>query len=1033
MYVRRFLDRFEDSQITPPLVSSPKNGTVVEAGTEIQLTAPAATDCRWWTEAKLAPAAYMPDFSAFPEATLNEREGSALSLLSWETRLTLATFTPVDDAPKAGLVVFVDYDNAYQLSYDFSSEYVTWQKIVGGTGTSIADTGGNTADPNVTPKRFRMVYNPRASATVYLGTQAVAAGEIAALYSEDDGATWTYLSKETLGIDRAHLGAAVYLKRSIDNPTSEANAKFDYLETGHWYLTKDDLQTTVIEDVLNLPTVGGFPKHSDNFNRGTGLILPGPATQPTDQLQDTMDQGAFEDPILDLPTAGGAPKYQSPEFPRTGRIGVGQRLPGIPDLPATDSVVPENVGYLEDVLEFPPATGPTSYHEGIPEGQYFSGSSPYHQRGGIGRARQTGFEDRMYFRLGGPPMDYPKDTQDADGNYFLGGYQATHVIFYDPSTDAFGETHVAGDGFYGAGRNGAFYYDGAVCGFGDFGTVVDGVRHTAWGYSDNDPQAYGTAPSWTVTVPVDGEIRLMTTGATSEGVNVASAHRWYVEGDFDVEIEWYDYVMTGSAADGGAYFEVHSDTNHYAYVRRRTPGSDRVDSSVKLNGSWGAYTEIPTSVVTGKFRFTRSGDVLRRYYDIGGGWVQIGGDETFGTDRVFFRVGFWSNGTLTAGDIKFKNLTVNSGGISNTAGWASEAFGAHRGNRNDFPAHAVIATTDDSIDIIDVDENKLWMRFVQAENNVIDTWGSGIRPRRLAMKEGVLLVALSDYSSEGGLLRIDFNLDEVRIHRGETSSITGAVYKTPHGATNWGRDCAPGIISGRNSAKDWGGDYNTWKLQGYPTQGTDLWFDSGFEYRAAAGSGLSLFKWRRWYFQGLVPNTPNDIYWAWSNETDRMYWCYFRDNGELMYMDDVNVYSVFNGTYETRLLGGFAHVFPADQSKALPGTRTYDVQKVLVPYSTSYFYLPADEGVFRVDWPVGSFLHMYGPPGSGASHEIIPANHIVMGVVIGDDGGSPVLVLTLYDQTLGTNRLMAINIVGDTVHSLTPVATGNVQYSESAA
>jgi hypothetical protein len=247
---------------------------------------------------------------------------------------------------------------------------------------------------------------------------------------------------------------------------------------------------------------------------------------------------------------------------------------------------------------------------------------------------------------------------------------------------------------------------------------------------------------------------------------------------------------------------------------------------------------------------------------------------------------------------------------------------------------------------------------------------------------------------------------------------------------------AAGALRSRNAASDWSGDYATWKQQDESARGGDLWFDSGYEYRASANEGgVAVFKWHRWYLYGSTPlEALTNIQWAHDNTGNRMYWCFFREaTGELMYMDDTRVYSVFKATYETRLAGGFAGIFSADQSKVLPGTRTYAVQKLLVPYSTGRFYLPADEGVYQVEWPTGSFIHQFGHAGSGAAYELIPSGAIVRDISVADDGGTPILVLVLYFKDTGTDRLMGINIIGNTVHSFTPLTTGNMQFAESAA
>lgn len=1040
MFARRYIDRFDDNRITPPLKTSLGNGSIVESGASIVLTAPSGVDCQWDPSlVHFAPVAYIEDASVFPESALDPRKYGRIGLMGWEVRMTGASFTPVDDAPRGGLTLWWGYANSYQLSYDFSSEYIVFERMVADVKTLIADTGGNTGSPNTTPKRLKLLYNPRSFA-VYAYGQSIAAGEIAAFHSNNDGVSYSYIGKETVALDEAHLGAGVFLKRSSATPTSTATATFDYLEYGELYVTKEDLETAAFEERLALPSAGGVNKHSDGFERGVGQSMPGPTSQPTDDPVGPHTVAAFED-HLEFPTAGGPPQHQAPvslpghTMPTPAQFGTGQVLPGAPNIPPEGTDRSGEGGSWEDSLIFPKAAGPTHHAAGVSEGIIATGDSPEQHDGGATRYRQAAYEDRLVYQLGGPPIDYPVSVNDGDSNVFIEGYQARYVVLYDPSTDAWGATRAPGDGFYGADRSGYLYHDGSACGFGDFGTLAAGVRDTAWALSRRTPleSSYVTT-AMDVSLVADDTIRCQNISpVVTETVRCSSEMRWYVEGDFDVEVEYFDYAMVGGS-DGGAVFYAMVDYAHYAYVRRRTPGSDRIDSEVFIDGASTNYTTVPTSVVTGKLRITRTGSTWKRYYDIGGGWVQIGTDQSLGTERVYLQVAGQAVGSPTTIDVKFKNLAVNLGTISTKIGWAAEAFGADRGNRDDFPTEAVITATDTSLEIIDATNHKLWMRFSKGTNNILDDWGGSIRPRRLMMRNGVLLVGFGDDATLGGLLRIDFNLDCVNIHQEEASTITGGHYKSVHGGDTLGTQMSVGAMRGRNAGRDWGTDHDTWKQQKYSTRAGDLYIASGYEYRASANEGgVAIFKWHRWYLHDPTPMEGLEtVHWAHSSETARMYWCHFLNTGELMYMDDTYVYSVFSGTYEMRLAGGFAGIFSADQTKALAGTRTYAVQKALVPYGTSTFFLAANEGVYQIDWPTGSFIHQFGHTGSSAVHERIPTGAAVQSVVIGSDGGTPLLVLVLYFKDTGTNQLMAINLISNAVHSYTPLFTGNMQFAESA-
>jgi len=1033
MYVRRYRDLFDDSQITAPLKTDVGNGTVVESGTSIVLTAPAATDCRWAAALVAGPVAYLEDkMSSFPEGGLpeNHRPG----LLRWETRLIGATFTPVDDAPRTGLLVWINRQNAYQLGYDFSSEYVVWQRLVADVETSIADTGGNTVDPNVTPKRLRMYYNPR-SRDIAVHGQVISADQIAAFYSEDDGKNWTYLAKENAALDEDFFGAGLYLKRSIAAPTSQAVATFDYLE-GADQVEPDPIQhideTAVYEDVLTFPSAGGPSKHSDSFDRGVGQLIPGPPSQSTGSVG-PFDAAAYEDGPMDILTAGGPTQHQMPPDLSTGLVGVGQVIPGPPDQAVNAPVGPIDQASWDDKLTFPAATEELSHSTQLPEGRMMSGT-PGQPQGGLIKERRAAWEDRLSYNLGGPNIEYHQNLDDGDGNAFLGGYDAFSVALYKLNVDSWGSPKTPGDGFYGADHSGSLFHNGTPTAFGDFGTTLDGIRKTAWTLSNDEPLSFGDAPDWDITIPADDTLQFAINTSTATGAWAGSNQRWYAEGDFDVEVDFANFAHVGGT-DGGAYFVCHVDGNHQAFVRRRGVGTSRLDSDVQLNGSWVNYATLSTAVTSGKFRLERVGSTIRRYYDIGGGWVQQGADQTFGTDRVYFRVGFEPVGTVTTATVQFSNLIKSIGTtVSSKVGWFVEATGTHRGTRDDFPDSALIVSTKNSLDIIDADNNKLWMRFVVGADNVLPTWAASIRPQRVEMREGILLVACSNEAGEGGVIRIDFNLDMINIHRLEASTITGGDYKSTHGSTWYGYFFAQGSIIGRNGGHGYNHDWNNWKLQSYQTQDAALWFDSGFEYRAAAGDGVSLFRWNRWSMWLTEPNGFYNPEWAWSTETARMHWCYFRQsNGELMYMDSTSLYSVLEATYLPRLAGGFAHLWSADVTKALAGTRTYNSQYVAIQYSTNTFFMPANEGIYKIDWPIGIFVHQYGSPASSAAYKILPANTLTTGAVVTDDGGIPLLVVTVYHRDLGANQLFAINLTNHTIYSRSPLITDNLDFRESAA
>jgi hypothetical protein len=149
-----------------------------------------------------------------------------------------------------------------------------------------------------------------------------------------------------------------------------------------------------------------------------------------------------------------------------------------------------------------------------------------------------------------------------------------------------------------------------------------------------------------------------------------------------------------------------------------------------------------------------------------------------------------------------------------------------------------------------------------------------------------------------------------------------------------------------------------------------------------------------------------------------MKWCFFdRLDGELFYADTTKVYSVARsgaGGWETVMTGG---TFTAQTEKSLPGTRHVDSQYLLVRYG-DYLFIPAWEGVYRVNWPSGSWELFYGSAGSGATHEILPDYQQVLSLALGKDGVVDLLAIGLRFRGLGGGQIVVAKLSDNTVYGL---------------
>lgn len=612
--------------------------------------------------------------------------------------------------------------------------------------------------------------------------------------------------------------------------------------------------------------------------------------------------------------------------------------------------------------------------------------------------------------------DYLQEKADGDGNDILAYGDVTGVEVIDTTAGSFGVP--VSNNHWGAARDGRYYADGLICAPGDFGTVLGGFRKTAWRFSGQDP--LGLADGTTIfSLVADDQLRIKGTWPLwgDPGGQVSSHLKWYLEpGDFDIQVDFLNYaVLAGSEGESRLAINANNENGtQQFYINRDASGNYR--TARVLNGSYASLGTTGTGDTSGKLRITRVGGVLTAYKWNGSGWDQVG--STLNDSRlqgyVFVQMGSSGNNN-TQTDITYSNFTINSGTTTNRVGWYREASGTHRGTQPDMPSSLAVVCTVSSVELIDRSMNKLWMRFLKVNNYALSNYSDhGQRPWRAAWSNGVLMIAEGSspsQSAEGGAIWIDFTLDQIRIHRNTVSTICGGMFA--NSSNN-----PIGCIALRNSAFSYTGDYDEYGIPDYRTYDVDVLHLGLYEYIAAATlDGMAMFKRKRWY--SLDPLGLENSY---SIETDRMFWCHLdHTDGELFYMDAANMYSR-NRTgmgqgWQDWMTGG---IFTAQYSKTLPGTRLFDVQYHAAK-SGAFLFVPANEGVYRVDWPSGSWTLFFGAPGSGATHEILPACQYVTALAVGSDGATTVLLVAVANQQRG--QVIAIRLSDNTIY-------GRLEYVE---
>lgn len=685
------------------------------------------------------------------------------------------------------------------------------------------------------------------------------------------------------------------------------------------------------------------------------------------------------------------------------------------------------------------ASGTTFLDENVfPPAGGFSSPGPVGSETGkvIGAGSQVKFGEEISLELFEGP-DYMQDKDDADGTEFLQGLNMRTLKAVDLTLDLW-NTH--GAGFYGTAKDGKNYYNGEECSptgpdGTSFGTVALGPNRRCWSMWPGAPPMDSYKPSSiAVTIPTDHTLRLVGTALASEGSSVYSL--WYLDGDFDVQIDWSGQSDSGGT-NGGFALKVWADPDNLCQVRRRSSAgvaeNGRHDGSVRINGSYGSTYAFADAAgaASGKYRIVRVGSVVSRWYWGGSSWVQIGSDVDMGrADPMFVGTELYGEGSLNYG-VDATSFTIASGTVISTVGWSREVAGDHRGLGDECPTKHIWVATDDSLNVIDTENDRMWMRFTEGSGQILNPdWGGTDKwVHQVVLSQGVALIAW-----HGALVRLDFNMSDVRIGRLLTDTSRGARKKTTHGNLYGGWRCAASVLNShivtRNLNTGFGTpSLNAWQIDARDVNSVDLWHTAGYEYRAiATAGGMRMQKWRRWYMQGSTYEgieTPDWSYWTTATAT---LWCFLdKATGELFWHDGTNMYSVpkTNGGstgWEDRM---DESPFPDEISKALPGTREWRSQNFAVRYG-AYLFLVADEGIYRVNWPSGSWELFYGNAVSAATHKVLPNYSFPTAIDLAKDGSEDLLVVGMIDG------VVVVKLSDNTEYARTPVEGGQFTLAVSA-
>lgn len=970
-----------------------RNGVISEPGTGLlNLSCGAGVNCYKWDTTNNAPMAYAWGVQQTRRRLMMAQ--CRVTAYSWSGVENLAHITIEDPTNKNRW--------AYGGWYPNNSNFYMQSN---NNGTETGHNWGTYTGPSTTPHIWRIIWNPwdNALEDTELGV-VLSANQYRAQFSADDGGSWlTATNTHSLGWDLSN----VYIGLSFRNwsPYPSVNLDFDWFE-----IWEQDEHVALLgggdteemeaakggwEDGITLPNQQGPDKwQGSGIQDGVGQVLPGRNDQEVRNpyTDDLKDRGAWEDGPLDFREAGGPPKWSHPkDLQQEGQVGVGQRLAGAPHHPAAPrySEVPPalepTAGWEDEHPDFPYQPGPVDQMEMYHEGITLTSKQPYSPKGGheegsrSDKTEQGGWEDRVIAQID-PPADFMAEYVDGDGKDYLGGFGINFVKLVEPSLAPFGDPTPVNH-FTGAAQDGKWYVDGLPALKGVFCSGGN-LNPRSWRFAQDtyqNPGDYYVRP----VVVADDHIALGASrpgGANWQTLSwVDSYYRWGLVGDFDIQV---DYKNFSKVASGSTHFEgymsVHSRDGNASCRVGVVIRTDNVRKWRADTNSWN--NEYATAPVEDTLRMVRTGTTIEFFRSDGvGGWVSFGSRSTSGNiEEAPVRVSFHSAGYEAAdGELDWANFTINSGTISYDVGWAVETPGDHRGNLATVPDRLLLVGGNSSLDLIDPDTRLLWMRFVAGDNNVLDRWNASIQVLGAAWsRTGVLVIAWGtpDAAEDGALIFLDFKSGHISLRRIAASTISSAGYDSANSYIMLGD------FHYRNSAQDWSGDDDELAIPSNSVRDVSTYVPDGgnsqpgdriyYAVATKAGAHVQTFLW--W----ADAESPRKL--ANSTETGPMWFCEFDEaTGDLYYMDETNLYHVTRAVIDIGINGGFSFTFTADNTKALPGTRQFYHQYTLVRVGTD-FYVPADEGVYHISWPSGSWSLLYGRPGSGATYEILPdgINHV---------------------------------------------------------
>ncbi|KPK02136.1 MAG: hypothetical protein AMK71_03345 [Nitrospira bacterium SG8_35_4] len=160
----------------------------------------------------------------------------------------------------------------------------------------------------------------------------------------------------------------------------------------------------------------------------------------------------------------------------------------------------------------------------------------------------------------------------------------------------------------------------------------------------------------------NGQLRIPAAGAYRSVTSKFSLHN-----DFDIRVDYGFDQYLEDVSEWESIFKMKdgSDSGKQLLISRRYSGVHDIAFNKRENNNWSTIGQYNTTEQSGRFRFTRTGNIFTAYYWSGTGWTSLG-SQMYGSWSEFTVVEFASNSFSTNPEnvVLFDNFMVNAGAVS---------------------------------------------------------------------------------------------------------------------------------------------------------------------------------------------------------------------------------------------------------------------------------------------------------------------------------------------------------------------------------